>query len=275
VNLLAAIDTSPLTNSAGPVNDRMLYVYTWVYYGSLLLGIIVAALLVISFFRFRRKADDEEPEQVHGNTRLEIAWTAIPFAILFMLFIVTAVNMPYINNQSDAANAIEVQVQAQQFSWQITYAKPDPSKCVAPASSGLATTSNVLVVPVGTPVNLDLCSTDVNHSLYLPNLGGQINALPGQTNRMWTQADHEGVWYGQCTELCGAGHHAMEIVVIAVSQGNYHRCLSSNSAMSWDPTTGKFSLSALRDSSGNPVADKKTDAGYCTPKDSGITWSVK
>ena len=275
MNLLA-IDNSPLTNSAGPVNDHMLFVYTWIWYGSLVLGVIVTALLLYSFFKFRRKHDDDEPEQVHGNTRLEIAWTAIPFAILFMLFIVTAVNMPYINNQSTASNAIQVQVEAQQFSWKMAYGTGD---CLHP-TPGASTVglNNVLVIPTGTPVNLDLCSIDVNHSLYLPNLGGQMNALPGQTNHMWIQADKEGVWYGQCTELCGAGHHGMEIVVISVSPGDYNRCIASNSSIDWDPTTNKYTLTRGQ---GQQGVDSKTDAGYCTPKggdgkplDTGFTWRV-
>lgn len=235
MNLLA-IDMSPLTNSGGPVNDRMLFVYTWIWYGSLVLGLIVTALLVWSFFRFRRKSDDEEPEQVHGNTRLEIAWTAIPFAILFMLFIVTATNMPYINNASTASNAITVGVEGQQFQWAIHY---DQQACHCANPKGVQST-NALIVPVGVPVNINLTSKDVNHSLYLPNLGGQMNALPGQTNHMWIQADHAGVFYGQCTELCGYGHKSMIIAVIALDQQQYAKCMTGRGPFDLqDISTGK------------------------------------
>ncbi|MGI8847744.1 MAG: cytochrome c oxidase subunit II [Candidatus Dormibacteria bacterium] len=212
MNLLA-IDMSP-TNSAGPVAGRMQYVYAWVFWGSVVLGLVVTTLLLVSFFRFRRKSDDEEPAQVHGNTRLEITWTAIPFAILIMLFVVTALNMGYINDPNTSAKAITVKIQAQQFAWAVTY-------------PGGQHSTNTLVVPVGTPVNIDLTSKDVNHSLYLPNLGGQMNALPGQTNHMWIQADNPdgGVYYGQCTELCGNNHHGMIIVVIALPEQQYASCI--------------------------------------------------
>jgi cytochrome c oxidase subunit 2 len=216
VNLLA-VDMSPFS-SAGPVDDRMQYVYTWVWYGSLFLGILVIGLLLIAFFRFRRKADDEEPEQVHGNTRLEITWTAVPFAILFTLFIVTALNMGFINNANASPNALTYSVEGQQFQWVITY--PNGQKSV-----------NYLFVPQDTPVNLDLTSRDVNHSLYLPNLGGQMNALPGQTNHMWIQAKGQGVWYGQCTELCGYGHHIMLIQVISLPIDKYNSCVNTGKSI--------------------------------------------
>jgi cytochrome c oxidase subunit 2 len=236
VNLLA-IDMSP-ANSGGPVNDKMQFVYAWIFWGSMILGIIVGGLLLWSFFRFRRKTDDEEPQQVHGNTRLEITWTAIPFAILFMLFIVTAVNMPYINDQRPASDhPLLVNVEGQQFQWAMTY-NPGPGQCQS--CSKQVKTTNVLIVPVNTPVNIDLTSHDVNHSLYLPNLGGQMNALPGQTNHMWIQASRSGVFYGQCTELCGYGHKSMVIAVIALDPPQFNTCINGKGPLDLqDISTGK------------------------------------
>ena len=213
MNLLAVAPSSPF-DSAGPVDDRMNFVYTWVFYGSLVLGIIVAGLLLISYFRFRRKADDEEPAQVHGSSRLEITWTVIPFVILFALFIVTALNMPFINDARGDANAITDRVEGQQFQWAVTY--PNGQKTV-----------NYLIVPQNTPVNISLTSKDVNHSLFVPNLAGQMNALPGQTNTMWLQADRPGVWYGQCTELCGYGHHSMVLQVVSLPYKDYNACVNT------------------------------------------------
>lgn len=216
MNLLA-IDSSPF-NSAGPVDDRMNFVYTFVFYGSLFLGILVAGLLLVSYFRFRRKADDEEPEQVHGSTRLEITWTIVPFGVLFGLFIITALNMPFINDAKGDSNAITDKVEGQQFQWAVTY--PNGKQTV-----------NYLIIPVNTAININLSSKDVIHSFYVPNLAGQMNNMPGQTNAMWLQASRPGVWYGQCTELCGYGHHNMIIQVVALPVKDYNSCISSGKSI--------------------------------------------
>lgn len=220
MNLVATVNMSPF-NSAGPVDDRMLFVYTWIFWASVVLGVVVAALLMYSFFRFRRKSDDEEPEQTHGNTRLEITWTAIPFAILFGLFILTATNMPFINNQNTAANALNYKVEGQQFSWTTTY--PGGQKSL-----------NTIIVPINTPVNISLTSSDVIHSLFVPNVAGQMNAMPGQPNSFWIEVSQPGVWYGQCTELCGVGHHLMVVAVIGLPADQFHSCITGTGPMGLD-----------------------------------------
>ena len=210
---LLAINMSPL-NDGGPVDDKMLVVYGGIFWASLALGIFTAGMLLIAFFRFRRKHDDDDPEQTHGNSRLEIAWTLIPFAILFSLFILTASNMGFINNQNTAANAITVGVEGQQYQWLYHYPNG-------------ATSVTKMYVPAGVPIDLNITSKDVNHSFYIPNLGGQMNAIPGQTNHLWFTASKAGTYWGQCTELCGWGHHNMLIEVIALPYSQYNGCVGS------------------------------------------------
>jgi len=113
------VDTSPL-HSGGTVDDTMQFVYTWVFWLSVILGTIVAALLLYAYFRFRRRSDDDEPEQVHGNTRLEITWTIIPLAVFLSLFALTAFNMPFVND-TPASASMSVTVVGQQFSWTFDY----------------------------------------------------------------------------------------------------------------------------------------------------------
>lgn len=211
MNILAE-NLSPFVDG-GPVDHHMLTVYTAIFWGSVVLGSFTAILLLVAFFRFRRKHDDEEPEQVHGNTRLEVIWTVVPFVILFSLFILTASNMPFINNQSTAANALRIKVEGQQYQW--IYHYPNGGQ-----------TATKLFVPTGTPINLDITSDDVNHSFFVPSLAGQINAIPGQTNTMWLQVDQPGTYYGQCTELCGYGHHQMQIQIIALPYSQYNACVN-------------------------------------------------
>jgi cytochrome c oxidase subunit 2 len=211
---------SPFCGS-GPVNGSELTVYTAVFWSSIVLGAFVAGLLVYAFFRFRRKRDDEEPRQVHGNSRLELTWTSVPFIILAGLFVLSAVSLVFINNVNAApnsANQVNDKVLGEQWAWVVTY--PNGRQTI-----------DTMYVPVGAPVNLSITSKDVIHSLFIPELMGQKNAVPGLTNTAWLQADQPGVWYGQCTELCGTGHYSMKITVIALTPANYDACVDGGQAI--------------------------------------------
>jgi cytochrome c oxidase subunit 2 len=265
VNLLATdlVDTSPY-HPGGPVADSMHFVFNWVLGASLVLGIFTVAMLLYSMFRFRRKSEDEEPKQFHGNTRLELFWTAVPLAVFMLLFGLTVSQMGFINDApaSTAANPVmQVTVIGQQFSWTFDYTGQ------ANTSGNDVQSFTTLYVPENTPVNLQVVSTDppcvtrpngsattatqsqnaallrqklgggeslanaisdegcgVDHSFYVPSLAGQINALPGQTNHLWLEA-RQGHYYGQCTELCGVGHASMLLEVVAMPQAQFDQWL--------------------------------------------------
>jgi len=104
----------------GTISDRALGVYTAVFWSSVVLGVIVTGLLLYAFVKFRRRSDEDDPPQFHGNTRLEIAWTLVPLATFLSLFGLTAVNMPFINNVA-ADSQYTVTVIGQQFSWTFDY----------------------------------------------------------------------------------------------------------------------------------------------------------
>ena len=227
------VNTDPF-QPGGPVGNKINSVYTPIFWISIVIFFGVAAIIVYAALRFRRKSDDEQPSQIHGNNRLELAWTAMPFLILATLFGWTAANMNFIT--SAPAGSMHICVVGQRYSWTYTYENGCPSgklvpgengdsKFAYPAAAGAVTTGK-LYIPVGKPVALDLVSADVNHSFYIPRLAGQVNAIPGQTNHLWLQADIAGPYYGQCTELCGIGHAFMELEVDAVPQNLFDQCMS-------------------------------------------------
>ena len=228
VNPLATtiVDTSPY-HPGGPVADSMKFVFNWVLIASLVLGVFTAVMLLYSMFRFRRKHDDDDPPQFHGNTRLELFWTAVPLAVFLSLFGLTVSQMGFINDapaSTATTPVMNVTVIGQQFTWTFDYTGKKTS------SGNDVQSFTTLYVPADTPVNLQVVSTDppcvikpyltgvsgataqaaatlrqnlnkesladaisaqgcgVNHSFYVPSLAGQINALPGQTNHMWLQA---------------------------------------------------------------------------------------
>jgi cytochrome c oxidase subunit 2 len=270
VNPLATslVDTSP-AHPGGPVADHMLFVFNWVLAASLVLGIFTAVMLLYSMFRFRRKSDDDEPSQFHGNTRLELFWTAVPLAVFMSLFGLTVSQMGFINDApaSTAANPVmNVTVIGQQFSWTFDYQGQKT------ASGNDVQSFTTLYVPANVAVNLQVVSTDppcvikpiitsgspdvatraaalrqkvnsgtsiadaisdegcgVNHSFYVPSLAGQVNAIPGQTNHLWLEA-RLGHYYGQCTELCGTGHATMLLEVVAMPQAQFDKWLQQQVA---------------------------------------------
>jgi len=216
------------------------------------LGVFVAALIVYAAFRFRRRADDDEPRQFHGNTRLEVGWTLLPLFVFLSLFALTAANMPFIND-TPASAPMSVTVIGQQFSWTFDYGSTASGKRVQ--------SFGTLYVPGNTEVGLRIVSTDppcstkpslrsgetyaaaisaqgcgVNHSFYVPSLAGQMNALPGQINTLWVSA-RQGTYYGQCTELCGIGHAQMTVTIVALPSNQFQSCVFGTPSGAVNPSS--------------------------------------
>lgn len=198
------VDVAPL-DCAGPNACTIAGLYTIVFWVAMFVLVVVGGLIVYAALRFRRRSDAEEPAQIHGNARLEVAWTAFPLVILLVLFTLTFSNMDYIRN--GPAPSMTVRVTGVQFSWTYTYAGN--------------VHSDTLRIPIGKAIRLEVTSKDVLHSFWSPRLGGQIYAIPGQINHGWIQADRAGTYFGQCNELCGTGHWLMQVRVIAMTQGQF------------------------------------------------------
>jgi cytochrome c oxidase subunit 2 len=193
------------TNPAGPNARRIVELYTVIFWVAMFVLVVVGGLIVYAALRFRRRSDDDQPEQIHGNSRLELAWTVFPLVVLLVLFSLTFGNMDYIRNGPPAQ--MTVKVVASRFAWLYQY------------PGGVRT--DVLRIPVGTVVRLEVTSVDVLHSFWAPRLGGQIYANPAYPNHGWLQADRRGTYYGQCNELCGIGHADMMVTVMALSQSEF------------------------------------------------------
>jgi cytochrome c oxidase subunit 2 len=99
------------------------------------------------------------------------------------------------------------------------------------------TTANEIHIPVGRPVRFNLFSNDVIHSLWIPNLQGKIDLVPGRLNELWLRADRPGVFRGQCAEFCGLQHAKMALVVVAESSDDFERWLAGNRAPAPAPVT--------------------------------------
>jgi cytochrome c oxidase subunit 2 len=211
----AVADTATFQHPAGPASSAMDHIYRAVLGVTVTIFVLVGGWLLYSALRFRvRPGDpDVEPPQMHGSTRLEIGWTVAPVLVLIALGAYTLNNIDTVDNAPH--DAMVVNVTAQQFSFNYIYG----------ANSGVAgkqpSNAATLVVPQHTPVKLEVRSKDVDHDWWVPALGPKIDAIPGQTNTTWFQADETGTFQGQCAEFCGVGHATMTITVKVVSKADW------------------------------------------------------
>ncbi|MFB4211001.1 cytochrome c oxidase subunit II [Shouchella sp. JSM 1781072] len=175
-------------------------------------SVVVFAIFFIIVVKFRRKeGDDELPEQVHGNTAMEITWTVIPVLLLIILFIPTVTGTFEFHVDADPAeheDAVYINVTGHQYWWQFDY------------EEGF-TAGQEVYIPVGERVVFELNAEDVIHSFWVPALGGKIDNIPGISNALWLQADEPGVYLGKCAELCGPSHALMDFKVIALERDEY------------------------------------------------------
>ena len=178
--------------------------------------ILVETLLVVFVWKYRSRgrARTVEGSQVHGHTRLELIWTVIPVIILCVIGLVVFYELPGISSAPAAADPLHVTVEGHQFYWQFDY--PNGARSI-----------NELHAPVGQVVDLDVVSSDVIHSWWIPALGGKIQAIPGRTNHFWFKAEKQGTYTGQCAELCGLYHAKMDASVIVGTSAQYHTFVTS------------------------------------------------
>jgi cytochrome c oxidase subunit 2 len=192
--------------------------------------VVVEGALIWALFKFRAKPG-RVAAQIHGNTRLEIAWTVGAASILIFLIVFTFIKLPDIKNPpasdpdgyqvassplyastdqpTPPGDYMRITVDGQQYVWRYQY----------PGDEDVFSYTE-MVVPSGTTVVLDITADDVAHSWWIPKLGGKMDAIPGYVNHTWFKAE-PGTYSGQCAELCGRNHANMLAEVRVVSPEEY------------------------------------------------------
>lgn len=210
---------APESSNAEGIRDSYLFISIFVA----AIFVLVEGLLIGFIWKYRRQKRGrfEDGAPIHGATKLELAWTAGPVVILFLVAAFVFIELPGIKDIPDAAageEQLEVKVTGRQFYWEYEY----PNGVVA---------VDQMRAPVGVPVKLLVSApeTDVIHSWWIPALGGKLDAIPGRTNETWFQAEREGVFSGQCAELCGLEHAQMLATVDVVSRSEFDAWLQERS----------------------------------------------
>lgn len=184
-----------------------------------IVGVLVFLILVYSLVRFRYRPGDPTPNQVHGNTTLELAWTLIP-ALLLAAISVPTTRTIFFTYRDAPPGALEVDVRGYQWWWSFSY----------PLANGdTVVTANEIHVPVGQPVVLKLNSNDVIHSFWIPQMGGKRDVIPRRTNTLVFTPSEAGVYLGQCAEFCGDSHALMRMRLIAHEPAEYAAWLENES----------------------------------------------
>jgi cytochrome c oxidase subunit 2 len=184
---------------------------------SAVLWVLVTAALLWAVFHRRPPA--ENPSDPAAERRMQRAVTLAATATVAILFVFLLLS--YDTGRAMAGRPpgqpLQIRVTGHQWWWEVVYHDSLPQH--------QATTANEIHVPVGTPVVFDLRSTDVNHSLWVPELGGKRDLIPGEETSLWFRADSAGVYHGQCAEFCGYQHAKMAFEVIAEPPAVFARWL--------------------------------------------------
>jgi cytochrome c oxidase subunit 2 len=227
--------------SGGSPNANAIDTLYWiVFLMGMVIFVLVEGLLIYSLVKYRFKRDAPEPAQIRGNTRLEIGWTGAAIVLVVIISVITFLGLPSIrtpaasgpdtetnngvlfaaNDQPPAPDgkAVTIDVTGQQYLWRYDY----PERGVYSYYE--------MVVPVDTTVILRITSQDVQHSWWIPQLGGKFDAYPGHVNETWFKTPRVGVYEGQCAELCGENHAQMYAKVRSVSAPEYRAFIARQQA---------------------------------------------
>jgi cytochrome c oxidase subunit 2 len=216
-----------LQDSASPVMDDITGFNTFLFWLTSAIAVFVLVLLAVVIVRFNARANPNPSRTTH-NTPIEIIWTIVPVLILAAVA-VPSFRLLYVELDVPKPD-LTVKVTGKQWFW--SYAYPDngnfefdslmvAEKDLKPGQPRLLAVNREMVVPVNKIVHVLVTGADVIHSFNVPSFGIRIDAIPGRINDTWFKATKEGVFYGQCSELCGKDHSFMPIAVHVVSQADF------------------------------------------------------
>ncbi len=235
---------------AGPFARETKNLFIPVFWVAVAVFVVVEGGIVLFLIKYRhRKGQDRMPPQIHGNTRLEIGWTILPAVILAVVMVPTVATI-WDLARKPPNDALNVTVIGQQWWWKFEYTDTDMQ--TAAEAPGPITTANELVIPTGRVVYLTVTSgvggigdAEVIHSFWIPELAGTQDAIPNQENHILLQADHPGVYEGQCKEFCGLSHGIMKVQVRAVSPADFETWAAAQKEDAIEPTSGSLAASGF------------------------------
>jgi cytochrome c oxidase subunit 2 len=216
-----------LQESATPVMQDVADFHFFLLWVIAVISAFVLGLLLICIVRYNARANPTPSRTTH-NTPIEILWTIVPVIILAAIA-VPSFRLLFLQLEVPKPD-LTVKVTGKQWFWSYSY--PDSKfefdslmvqeKDLKPGQLRLLAVDNEMVVPVNKVVHVLVTGADVIHSFAVPSFGVRMDAIPGRLNETWFKATIEGVFYGQCSELCGKDHAFMPIAVRVVSESDFN-----------------------------------------------------
>jgi cytochrome c oxidase subunit 2 len=228
----------------------------------LVMTVVIGAVIR---FRMRPGQEDQDGPPIHGNTKLEVIWTALPAALILGLCAYSYVVLRDVEKApAAAAQEMQVDVMGQQFAWTFTY-----PKSVSGGDKALTTTE--LVLPEGRSVKFNIRTEDVIHDFWVPEFSMKIDAVPGLTTHYRVTPNRRGTYPVVCAELCGLGHSVMRATVRVVSADEFEQWLEEQSAPAAPEGASPEQLAAA----GKQIFTGGAGCGGChTLADAGTTGQV-
>jgi len=285
--LLTGCTLQPAAQQAHGV--RTLYNITFVF--AAVIFVVVGGLIVGFSLRYRqrpkdRATDHELPPQIHGNSTIEVVWTAIPTVIVLVLFILSAIELGRLDT-APAQTPVQVVVTGFQWQWKFQYPafrSGNGNPLTVEGTSGQTKVLPILYLPLNEPIHFHLVSDDVIHSFFIPNFLFKRDVIPGHPNNFYMTPDRLGTFPGKCAELCGLYHSRMLFTVKIVTPAQFvvwaraavkqqtiveNRCRTAvNGVLTISAQNEKFDTACMQTLPGKPF---KIDFDN---KDSGIDHNI-
>jgi cytochrome c oxidase subunit 2 len=201
--------------SASTISGQVDLLYFFLLAVSLFFAVLISSLVIYFAVKYRRRSETERPLPIHGDIRLELAWTLIPLALTMIMFVWgTNLFFAYAKAPSEA---LEIFVVGKQWMWKLQH--PEGKREI-----------NELHVPVGYPVKLTMTSEDVIHSFFIPAFRTKMDVLPGRYTSLWFEATKTGEYQLFCAEYCGTKHSGMIGKIIVMDPWEYEKWLETSIA---------------------------------------------
>jgi len=227
-----------LQEAASPVMENIIWFHNWLLWIITIITLFVLTLLVTVVIKFNAKSNPVPSRTTH-NTLIEVAWTLIPVLILVGIAVPS---FRLLFQELDLPKA-DVTIKATGNQWNWTYSYPDDKieytsimltdedrAKLSPPPPRLLGVDHAIVVPVNKVIRIQTTGADVIHSFAVPAFGIKIDAIPGRLNETWFKSTKLGIFYGQCSELCGKDHAFMPIAVKVVNDrdsDDWKKCVQS------------------------------------------------
>ena len=230
--VLSDWDALNMREGVTQVSRDVFELHMLIFYICVVIGAVVFSVMFYSLFRYTKKRNPN-PSTFHESTKLEVAWTVVPFLILIAMAVPASKTLTEIYD--DEEGEINIQVVGYQWKWEYKYLEDDINffsnlstdqdeiyNLVPKGENYLLEVDEPLIIPVDTRVRFLITANDVIHSWWVPDFAIKQDAIPGFINTAWTRAEETGIYRGNCTELCGKNHGFMPVVVKVVEKDEYN-----------------------------------------------------